>query len=97
MRNDLPFFIYLQKYIANRLGVGYGSYTHLAFSMHMYDRDYAMAKNIAYGTSETTNERLNVELLITYKDILCDWVDNHFTSKEDFTQMLRDYNIIYNI
>lgn len=95
LRNDLPFFIYLQKYIANRLGVGYGSYTHLAFSMHMYDRDYAMAKNIAYGTSETTNERLNVELLITYKDVLCDWVDNHFTSKEDFEKILKEKYIIY--
>ena len=54
-----------------------------------------MAKNIAYGTCETTNERLNVELLITYKDVLCDWVDNHFTNKEDFKKILKEKYIIY--
>lgn len=41
---DVAFFTTLQKYIAQRLGVGYGWYTHFAVSFHMYDRD---AKKIA--------------------------------------------------
>ena len=36
---DVAFFTELQKYIAERLGVGYGWYTHFAVSLHMYDRD----------------------------------------------------------
>ena len=93
-RNDLPFFIYLQKYIANRLELEYGSYTHYAFSMHMYDRDFEFAKNIAYGTMNTINQRLNIEKLIEYKDDLCNWIDNSFTNKDDFTKKLVDYKII---
>ena len=46
LRNDIAFFLYLQKYIADRLGVAYGSYTHYAFSMHMYDRDFKFTKDI---------------------------------------------------
>lgn len=36
---DVAFFTTLQKYIAKRLGIGYGWYTHFAVSLHMYDRD----------------------------------------------------------
>lgn len=36
---DVAFFTELQKYVANQLHVGYGTYTHFAVSMHMYDRD----------------------------------------------------------
>lgn len=36
---DVAFFTTLQKYIAKRLGIGYGWYTHFAVSFHMYDRD----------------------------------------------------------
>ena len=95
LRNDIAYFIYLQKYIADRLGVGYGKYTHYAFSMHMYDRDFKFCKKVAYGDMETSDERLDVRKLIDNKDTLIDWIDNKFTSKEDFTQMLKDMNIIY--
>ena len=36
---DVAFFTELQKFIAERLKVGYGEYTHFAVSLHMYDRD----------------------------------------------------------
>ena len=97
LRNDIAYFIYLQKYIANRLGVGYGTYTHYAFSMHMYDRDFKFTKKVAYSSTETMDERLDVAKLIANKDTLINWIDNEFTSKEDFTQMLKDMNIIYSI
>ena len=97
LRNDIAYFIYLQKYIADQLGVGYGSYTHIAFSMHMYDRDFKFTKKVAYGTMETLPERLDVRKLIENKDSLINWIDNKFTSKEDFTKILKDMNIIYTI
>lgn len=97
LRNDLAFFIYLQKYIADRLGVEYGSYTHTAWSMHMYDRDFKFTKDVAYGTLETANERLDVRKLIDNKEELVNWVDTQFTSKEDFTDMLVKRGIIYEV
>lgn len=97
LRNDVAFFLYLQKYIANKLGVAYGTYTHYAFSMHMYDRDFTFAKDVAYGTLETSNERLDIDKLIEHKDELIKWVDESFTTKDDFTTMLKDMNIIYEV
>lgn len=44
---DVAFFTELQKYIADKLGVGYGTYTHFAVSLHMYDRDKETLKQIA--------------------------------------------------
>lgn len=97
LRNDIAYFIYLQKYIADRLGVGYGKYTHHAFSMHMYNKDFKFTKNIAYGTMETSRERLDVAKLIANKDKLVKWIDTKFTSKEDFTEMLKKMKIIYEV
>ncbi len=94
LRNDIGFFITLQKYIAKRLNVPVGNYTHFAMSIHVYDRDLKLCKDIAYGTMETTDEKLNIEKLIDNKDELINWVDTEFTSREDFTQILRDKGII---
>lgn len=43
---DIAFFTELQKYIANRLGIKYGEYTHWATSLHMYDRDEEKIRGI---------------------------------------------------
>lgn len=43
---DMAFFMELQKYIADRLNVGYGIYTHFAISLHAYIRDLDKIKNI---------------------------------------------------
>lgn len=44
---DWAFFIELQKVIADRLGLGYGTYTHFATSFHMYERNMAEIRAIA--------------------------------------------------
>lgn len=36
---DVPLFCRLQSFVASRLGVGLGTYTHVAGSLHLYDRD----------------------------------------------------------
>ena len=44
---DWAFFIELQKVIADRLGLGYGTYTHFATSFHAYERNMAEIESIA--------------------------------------------------
>lgn len=45
--NDVFQFTAIQIYLAMRLGVQLGSYTHIAGSLHLYDRDYQTSlKNI---------------------------------------------------
>ena len=94
LRNDLPFFISLQKYIANRLGVGYGSYTHYAFSMHMYNVDMDFTKKVAYGTLESSNERLSIVRLLEHREELVNWIDHEFTNKNHFNCKLHELGII---
>lgn len=43
---DVAFFTELQKYIADRLNIEYGEYTHFVVSMHLYDRDYEKVKRV---------------------------------------------------
>ena len=97
LRNDVAFFLYLQKYIAKRLGVQCGSYTHMAFSMHMYNKDIDFAKKVAYGTMEAMEEQINIDKLLANKEELIDWVDTKFTSKEDFTNLLKSKQIIFEV
>lgn len=95
LRNDFGYFIYLQKYIAKRLGVPVGTYNHFCTSIHIYDRDMKWAKDCAYGTMEVADEKLNIDKLIENKEELINWVDNNFTSKEDWGKLLREKSIIY--
>lgn len=37
---DVAFFTELQMYIADRLQIGYGTYTHFDVSLHMYEKDF---------------------------------------------------------
>ena len=50
--NDVFQFTAIQIYLAMKLGVGLGNYTHIAGSLHLYDRDYQTAlKNIDMATN----------------------------------------------
>lgn len=44
---DVAFFTELQKMIAEKLHVGYGTYTHFAVSLHVYDRDAGNLRKVA--------------------------------------------------
>lgn len=94
---DLSYFILLQKYIADRLNVGYGSYTHIAFSMHVYERDFNLVKSIAYGSLSEKDVKLNLNKLLkdesTVKKYI-DYIDNSWTSRDDFDNILREDGII---
>lgn len=95
LRNDLSYFIYLQKYVASQLNVPVGTYTHFAMSMHVYDRDFNIIKNVAYGTLDSDKYVLDVNALIKNQDKLIAWVDDEFTNKDDFETMLIDLGVIH--
>ena len=91
---DAVYFMQLQKYIAKRLDVELGSYTHFTTSIHFYDRDYDLIRRIATGDLQMTSDELLVDRLIDNSKELANHVDASFTSKEDFIQLLRDRNIL---
>ena len=63
----------------------------------MYSKDVEFAKNIAYGTMETINKRLDIKKLIDHKDELIDWIDNKFNVKtphradNEMLEILKEY------
>lgn len=91
---DITYFTQLQKYIADRLGIATGSYTHFTTSMHFYDGDYDLIKKIAYGNLETINSRLDIDKLLAHNSELIDYIDNDFVNKDDFNNKLIDMGII---
>src|SRR5687768_690250 len=46
---DLGQFAMLQSAVAQSLGAGLGTYTHVAGSMHLYERDLEKAENVAHN------------------------------------------------
>ena len=55
---DWAFFIELQKVIADRLGLGYGTYTHFATSFHAYERNMSEIQAIAEADIETIKTQI---------------------------------------
>lgn len=68
---DVAFFTELQKYIAQRLDVEYGWYTHFATSLHLYDRDMDKVLNVL-DRAESHPISIDVKTLMEWKKtILC--------------------------
>jgi thymidylate synthase len=44
---DAPWFVYVQKLIADAVGLKIGSYSHFASSLHVYERHFPMLREIA--------------------------------------------------
>ena len=90
---DFTYFTSLQKIIAKQLGIRVGSYTHIAMSLHFYERDYQLIKDIAYGTLEK-KEPFDTDLLLEKVDKLVEYVDENWKGKDDFEDLLRKELII---
>lgn len=91
---DFTYFTEIQKYIARKLKIRVGSYTHFAMSMHYYDKDLPLIKKIANGSLETLDRRFDFDNLIKNKEILIDYVENEWESKEEFEKLLETHLII---
>lgn len=94
-RNDLGFFIFLQKYIAKALNVDVGTYTHFSTSIHYYLRDEKMVKRVAYGDMEQQEDVLDIDALVDNSVELCDMIDSDkINNKSELEEELRNRNII---
>lgn len=92
---DIAFFTELQKYIAQRLGVGYGWYTHFATSLHLYDKDYDKVQNVL-ERAESHPISINVENLDCWKYDIRRALENHrdMNPKELIIDLFKKFNII---
>lgn len=68
---DIAFFMQLQKYIANRLHVDYGTYTHFVVSLHVYKKNIDNIKSIVKNP---------IQKLILYDDFKF-WKNIDFVTK----------------
>lgn len=70
---DTVFFTELQKYIAHRLNVDYGTYTHFVISLHAYQKNY---NDLTKVVNAEQYERISVDIeaLDRYKRIIEDAV-----------------------
>ena len=94
---DLTFFILLQKYIASRLGLEPGTYTHFDTSLHVYEKDFELVKSIADGDLSTIDYKVNFNKLFDKSifEELVITVEKCWTSREDFNAQLLDKGVLY--
>ena len=92
---DVAFFTELQKYIAKRLGVKYGWYTHFATSLHAYGRDLDKLQSMLERV-ESHPIHIDIEMLDDYKEIVIDALEEHRDDdqKELVVNLCQDYNIL---
>lgn len=91
---DITFFTEVQKYIAARLGLVTGSYTHFDVSLHLYEKDIRKAKEIV-DNSQEINVKYNLGLLHNKNilDELIDYVDNHWQGKDNFLNVCKEIGL----
>lgn len=89
---DIVFFTELQKYIAHRVGVEYGTYTHFTSSLHVYDNFVEKISDAA--CSECSNDiRIDVEKLDYFKRIIEQKIEESETPKDTVIELFDFYEI----
>lgn len=92
---DITYFTELQKYVAYRLGLECGPYTHIDISFHTYDSDRELLEKIANETEEV-KVQYNLSMLWDkdFLNMLVDKVDNDWVDKQDFEDFCIAHGII---
>ena len=90
---DTIFFTELTKYIAKRVGVPYGTYTHTVVSLHVYERNYEDIEKAAVAVP-TMQILVDFEKLMQYKFILEHVVETSDSPKIDLVLACEDYGIL---
>lgn len=90
---DVIFFTELTKYIARRLNIPCGTYTHTVISLHVYERNY---DDIVKASTALPVFRISVdfEKIMLYKFILENIVENSDNPKIDLLVSCEDLGII---
>lgn len=82
---DIAFFTELQRYIAFRLGIEAGTYTHFVVSLHLYDKDYETIKQIVQDREYKGYEYDSIKLYdnsLTFAKDIYQWIDLGLSSSE---------------
>ena len=90
---DTIFFTELTKYIAKRVAVTYGTYTHTVVSLHVYERNYEDIEKAAVAVP-TVQISVDFEKLMQYKFILEHVVETSDSPKIDLVLACEDYGIL---
>lgn len=92
---DIAFFTELQKYIAQRLGIGYGYYTHFVTSLHLYDRDYDKVCDVL-ERAESHPMSIDVKTLNEWKETLRHALDEHrdMNQKELVVDLFEKFGVL---
>lgn len=84
---DVAFFTELQKFIAHRVGVKVGTYTHFVVSIHVYDRNYEDIKNLSEPKNRT---HVNIERLYKHRNFLDRLICESKEPKKDIIKLCYD-------
>lgn len=89
---DVTFFTELQKYIAHRVGVECGTYTHFVTSIHVYDRNLEDLKLVLTRKAET-KITVDIEKLDKVKYSLDAAICESAVPKDDIVNLFTEYEI----
>lgn len=90
---DVIFFTELTKYIARRLNVSYGTYTHNVISLHAYERNYEDIIGAAVA-EPLTKISVDFEKIMLYKFGLEHVVETSENPKDELVKACEELNII---
>lgn len=90
---DVIFFTELTKYIARRLNIPYGTYTHDVMSLHVYERNY---DDIVEAAERKPKSKISVdfEKIMQYKFLLEHVVEMSECPKEDLVPACESLGVI---
>ena len=92
---DVAFFTELQKYIADRLNIKCGTYTHFVVSMHLYDRNYRdvadMARHPRSKPFYFDRNKFHKEKEFVTKMVDIAILNNSSLSREILLKLAKDY------
>ncbi len=95
---DVAFFTEVQKYIARRLHVKYGTYTHFAVSLHVYERNIRDIERIAHHVEYGDPIIINNDELVAFAPHVARMVEEFMAMgvdpKEKIVEIFKHYCIL---
>lgn len=93
---DVIFFTELTKYIARRLNIPYGTYTHDVMSLHVYERNYDDIVKVSDTSYVKSKISVDFEKIMLYRFILEHVVETSEKPKEDLVVACKSLGVMKN-